>query len=60
MERKQTNLEDDQEDGDDDDDVEPKLTYTRIGHDVANVMKTDTANCMTFHERVGHFCCIHL
>ena len=40
------------EDEDDDEDVEPKLTYDRIGNDVANIMKTDTASCLTLYEKV--------
>lgn len=43
---------DDEDEEEDDDDVEPKLTYDRIGNDVASIMKTDTASCLTLYERV--------
>lgn len=42
----------DEEAEEEEEDVEPKLTYERIGHDAAHVMKSDTATCLTLHERV--------
>ena len=44
---------DEDETTDDDDDTEPKLTYDRVGNDVANVMRKDTATCLTLYERVS-------
>lgn len=40
------------EEDEDEDDVEPKLTYDRVGNDVLNILKTDSASCLTLYERV--------
>lgn len=39
------------EEDEDEDDVEPKLTYDRVGNDVLNILKTDSASCLTLYER---------
>jgi hypothetical protein len=48
------------EDDEEDEDEEPKLKYQRLGANVMDILKRDSASCMAVHDKflVSNFLCL--